>query len=126
MKTNNNRKYYIYISLLLLTFFASGCYYDQVVPEVVELPDEPVSYTLDIQPFFDAKCVSCHNGGGIPLDLSPDVSYDALLNGYINTNDPEGSKLYTKINSGGSMENYASPTEVAITLKWIQEGANDN
>lgn len=126
MKTNN-RQYYIYIGLLLLTFFASGCYYDQVVPEVVELPDEPVSYTLEMQPFFDAKCASCHNGGGIPLDLSTGVSYDALINGsYINTTDPESSKLYTKINIGGSMEQYASPTERAITLKWIEEGANND
>jgi hypothetical protein len=125
MKTNN-RKYYINIGLLLITLFASGCYYDQVVPEVVELPDEPVSYSMDIQPFFDAKCVSCHNGGGIPLDLSSAVSYDELLDGYVDITDPEGSLLYTKMALGGSMEQYATPTELAITLKWIKEGANND
>ena len=122
----NNRKYCINIGLLLITLFASGCYYDQVVPEVVELPDEPVSYTIGIQPFFDAKCISCHNGGGIPLNLLSDVSYDAILNGYVNTTDPEGSLLYTKLNSGGSMAQYASPTEVATILKWIKEGATND
>jgi len=123
MKTNY-RKYYINIGLLLITIFASGCYYDQVLPVEIE---GDVSYSVTIQPIFDAKCVSCHNGGGIPLDLSSGTSYDNLFSGnHINISDPANSLLYTKINTGGSMEPYANDTDRATILKWIEQGANDN
>jgi hypothetical protein len=126
MKTKN-KKYYINVSLLFIAFFASGCYYDQVAPVVVELPDEPLSYSLEIQPIFDAKCASCHNGTGVPLDLSSDVSYDALFSGnYIDKAEPDNSSLYTKIDAGGSMEQYTTATEKAIILKWIEQGAENN
>lgn len=109
---------------ILLLLFTTGCYYDKVLP--VE-PEGDISYSTDMQPFFDSKCVSCHNGGGVPLDLSPGVSFDALISGnYINASDPASSSLYTKINTGGSMESYATDSERAITLKWIEQGAQNN
>jgi len=123
MKTKYS-KYYINIGLLLMIFFMSSCYYDQVLPVEIE---GDISYSIDIQPIFDAKCVSCHNGGGIPLDLSSGTSYDKLFSGnYINAADPSNSSLYTKINTGGSMEPYASDTDRATILKWIEQGANNN
>lgn len=87
-----------------------------------------VSYSTDMQPFFDAKCTNCHNGTGIPLDLTSPDSYNNLINddNYIDTDNPENSELYTKIIPGGSMEQYATPTEREMTLVWITEGAKDN
>ena len=80
-----------------------------------------------MQPYFDSKCVSCHNGGSIPLDLSPVVSYDNLQNGgYIDIANPSNSKLYTKVASGGSMEQYSSSSETSMTLSWITQGAKNN
>jgi hypothetical protein len=112
------------LSMFLLILFTSGCYYDEVY---VAPPEGEISYSTDMQPFFDAKCTSCHNGTGAPLNLNADVSYDALISGgYINTTDPAGSSLYTKIDAGGSMEAYASDNERGITLKWIEQGANNN
>jgi len=68
-----------------------------------------VSYVNDMQPFFNAKCTSCHNGSGIPLNLLENVSYDNLVNGgYIDTTKPENSKLYVKLLPGESMEQYAN------------------
>ena len=112
------------IGMLFLLVFTSGCYYDQVyIPE----PEGDVSYSTDMQPFFDASCVSCHNGGGIPLNLSPGESYNALINGnYVNTANPASSLLYTKIDTGGSMESYSTATNTATTLLWIEQGAKDN
>lgn len=116
--------FHLNLSLFVALIFTSGCYYDKVLP--VE-PEGEISYTTDMQPFFDAKCISCHNGGGVPLDLTAGISYDALFAGnYINTSDPASSTLYTKIDTGGSMESYATDVERATTLKWIEQGANNN
>jgi hypothetical protein len=129
MKTRSGIKL-IGVSLILYLAFSTGCYYDQVVPVVPELPEEDVSYAGEMQPYFDAKCVSCHNGTGIPLNLVASVSYSNLLTGgsppYVDVANPTSSKLYTKIAAGGSMEQYSSPTETAMTLKWIEEGAQNN
>ena len=116
-------------SLLILgavLVMVSSCQYDEVLPQVVELPDDPVSYELDIQPFFDAKCTQCH-AGSIAPNLSAGVSYDELINNnWINTTTPASSPLYQSIDLGGSMETYASPTERALLLKWIEQGASNN
>jgi len=86
-----------------------------------------VSYSVQIQPFFGAQCTSWHNGGGIPLDLSSGVSFDALNSGnYIDAANPASSIIYTKIAAGGSMEQYASDTERALLLKWLEQGAQNN
>ena len=110
--------------IMFLAIINTGCYYDQVY---IAPPEGDISYSADIQAFFDASCVSCHNGGGIPLNLDVSVSYNELLNGnYINTATPATSLLYTKIATGGSMEQYATDSERAKTLKWIEQGAKNN
>ena len=88
---------------------------------------EDISYADDMQPYFDAKCVNCHNGGGIPLNLSSDVSYDNLITGgYVDLANPANSSIYTKVAPGGSMAPYASPENAEMTLKWIEQGALNN
>ncbi|NOX45671.1 MAG: hypothetical protein GXO89_01675 [Chlorobi bacterium] len=105
--------------------FLSSCEKAYLVPEEIDI--ESVSYSSDVQPFFDAKCILCHNGSGIPLDLTSPGSYDALIGGdYIDTDNPTESKLYGKMMPGESMTDYASPSEREMTLAWIKEGANNN
>ena len=105
-------------------FLLSACQYDEVLPTEVELPDDPVSYELDIQPIFDGACIQCH-GGSISPDLRSGSSFNALTSGnYIDTNAPENSTLYQLLNNlGSSHEGRANPTERALILKWIEEGA---
>ncbi len=123
MKPRKGRQLVI-TGLLLYLAGTTGCFYDQVY---VAPPERDVSYSTDIQPYFDNKCLSCHNGTGIPLNLEATVSYNELINGdYINTADPAGSKLYLKIAPGGSMEQYSTPSETALVLLWIEQGANNN
>ena len=113
----------IVFTITLLT----SCEKKYFVPAEEEIKD--VSYSAEMQPFFDAKCISCHNGSGIPLDLTTPDSYDNLINStrnYVDTDNPGISLLYTKIIPGGSMEQYATPTEREKTLVWIEEGAKDN
>ena len=101
----------------------SSCTKDYFVP--AETP-ENVSFSVDIQPFFDAKCIGCH-GNIAPPKLEDPNTYMNLINGnYIDIANPASSLLYTKINVGGTMAQYCSPDERALTLKWIEQGALDN
>jgi hypothetical protein len=109
--------------LLVSLVFTSGCYYDQVVPPPEpEVPDE-VSYSAHIQPFFDAKCISCHGPNNPSLE-APD-SYDNIINGgYVNTTDPPSSTLYTVLD--GFMGANVTSSEKEMVLKWITDGAQNN
>ncbi len=112
-------------SLIVSIVFTTGCYYDKVIP--AGAPEGDISYSEDMQPLFDASCIACHNGGGIPLNLKPSVSYAELIFGdYIDKSNPKNSILYKEINTGGDMEQYATDTERAMTLKWIEQGAQNN
>ena len=96
---------------------------EKVVYPVPELPDT-VSYSLNIQPIWDNKCVSCHDGGRDP-DLRPENSYVSLTDGgYIDTDNPEESDLMKKLY--GTHDARATETEKQLTLLWIKEGAKDN
>jgi hypothetical protein len=93
---------------------------------IIPPPEVPqgVSYSADVQPIFDDKCVSCHSGG-IPPDLSAEFSYDELIDGgYVDTDDPESSELYQKLQ--GTHSSRATEDEKAIILGWIIEGAQNN
>ena len=112
--------------------FMSSCQKEYFVPEPLDDPNDTtttvdtVYFSTDMQPFFDNSCVGCHNGGGIPLDLSPGVSYDAIINGgYIST-PATSSKLYTKLLPGESMAQYSTNAQTAMTLDWIEQGALNN
>lgn len=111
--------------MISMTVLNTGCYYDEILPPVVE---GEVSYANDMQPFFDTKCVACHvTGSSVPLALDAGVSYDNIIDGgYVNVEDPSASVLYVKMLPGQSMEQYATDTERAMTLAWIEQGALNN
>lgn len=115
----------IVFTIALLT----SCEKKYYVAPTEEIKD--VSYSTDMQPFFDASCITnCHNGiTGFPLDLTSPDSYGNLINStrnYVDTDNPKNSLLYTKIIPGGSMDDHATPTQREMTLVWITEGAKDN
>lgn len=126
-------KFFIYLILpaLLIIGLNSGCKYDEIVPEVVDLP-MGVSFSGDVLPIFNDGCSisGCHSSGAVTPDLSANNAYNALINGgYVNLNSPEQSKLYQWVNGEGSVPMPISGTDpyiVAIILKWIEEGALNN
>lgn len=94
-----------------------------VFPPAGDVPDN-ISYSTDIQPIWDSKCVSCHGGKQSP-DLRPDVSYGELIGGgYINTDDPASSVLMQQL--FGSHKSRASETEKLWIQGWISQGAKNN
>ncbi|MFH1121173.1 MAG: hypothetical protein V1775_15245 [Bacteroidota bacterium] len=105
----------------------SGCEYDYVEPDNTPLPTE-VSFATDIMPVFNASCnmAGCHATGAAEPDLTPANAYSSLQDGgYINTNDPASSLIYTAM-ATGSMKSYSTTSQVNLILAWIQKGALNN
>ena len=113
--------YLLFAAVLTGLLLFGSC--EKVVYPIPELPDT-VSYSLDIQPIWDNKCVSCHSGSRDP-DLRPEDSYASLINGgYVDTDNPEDSELIKKLY--GSHDARATETEKQVILLWIGEGAKNN
>ena len=95
---------YLFLVLFGIIFFTS-CEYETIQPEAA--PTDQISYSADVQPIWDAKCVGCHGQGLTPPDLRASVSYNSLIDGgYVNTATPSSSLIYTVMAPGGSMAAY--------------------
>ena len=137
----------IWSFLVLLAGLAllPGCSDEGVTPPPPS--DQPVSFSTDIQPIFDARCVVCHQPGGQAFFLSLLVgeSYDNLVNAdsFIYTDpqatrvvpvDPDVSVLYNKVADtgqyGGIMPQPPStplaPAQIELIRLWIVQGALEN
>ena len=122
--------------LISIGLFLNSCYYDSF-PEVEEPditppnPDEPVSYSEQIQPIWDSKCVFCHNGNE-PPDLRPEVSYDVLTTeGWVVKGDADSSILYKSLLGVDGVPlmppGQKLPDEqIGWVEEWINDGAPDN
>lgn len=107
------------ICILAISLFACEKY---IIP-TPEIP-EGILYSTQIQPIFDNSCVGCHPTVYQP-DLTAEESYDALIDdGYVDTDDPESSVLYTTLR--GTHESRATEEEKLTILQWITEGALNN
>lgn len=118
----------VVITIILGT---ASCTYEVIAPEAPPPPPDTISFNDDIQPIFDASCAvsGCHDAGGWSPDLSAGNAYSSLTGGstqYVDTDNPENSLLYQKINTGGSMEEYATAADRVNILTWIEKGAQNN
>ncbi|MFZ4549122.1 MAG: hypothetical protein ACOYN4_16865 [Bacteroidales bacterium] len=119
----------LFLSGTVLTLL-TACEYDNNVPSPPK-PAPPagdtISYSQDVQPFWDAKCVSCH-AGSIAPNLLPAVSYSEVVPAFVVPNNPETSELYTVCKPGGSMAIYGSVTaaELDLLYRWIYAGAKND
>jgi mono/diheme cytochrome c family protein len=127
---------------LILTLILSGCSDKGTEPVGRdEGGGEAVSFALDLQPVFDAACVSCHGvGGNGGLDLRPGLAWGNLVGvpsvGYaqqlVVAGDPELSLLFLKI-SGAAGVGSRMPVGGALDAakidafrRWILDGAPNN
>jgi len=120
----------------LRLFFLSGtllclltaCEYDFITP-APPIPPPPagdtISFSQDIQPIFNAKCIACH-AGSIAPNLKSGLSYSALVPGYVTAGDPTTSILYTVCKPGGSMASHTSDAELLLIYRWIYAGAKND
>ena len=111
-----------------LLIMLTACEYDFIVPAPPVPPPPPgddISYSKDIQPFFNSKCISCH-AGAIPPNLSAGQSYSALVPAFVTTGKPETSDLYIVCKPGGSMASHTSAAELQLMYRWIYAGAKND
>lgn len=117
----------LFLSGTLLTLL-TACEYDYIVPTPpapVPPANDTISYTQDIQPFFNAKCISCHAGKYAPL-LTSGQSYSALVPAYVVAKSPETSDLYIACKPGGSMAVHTSAANLDLIYRWIYAGAKND
>lgn len=97
-----------------------------------------VDYEEDIQPIFNANCISCHGGqNGVTLS-----SYDAVMESVgqqyqthiVIPGEPENSPIVDKISNDNPQYGvrmpqdgppYLSGAEIDLIVQWIEEGANE-
>jgi len=119
----------LFLSGTLLSLL-TACEYDYIAP-TPPLPPPPANDTIslsqDIQPFFNAKCISCH-GGTVAPNLTTGQSYASTVPAYVTAGSPETSTLYNVCKSGGSMTAYATITtkELDNLYRWIYAGAKND
>jgi hypothetical protein len=111
-----------YLLLIITTLTLGSCEWLTITPVEVEVPDV-VSFANDIQPIFNNKCSTCHISRA-PV-LTPGFAYNALINGsYLNVSSPETSPLIVKTDAGHA--GGITPSERALIVKWITDGALNN
>ena len=103
-KLINMKRVSLYTSLLLvLAIGLTSCYKDVIKPDLPKDPNAPpqqVSFNGELKPLFGASCakVGCHVSGGHHPYLTPDVSYQEIVNGgFVNTALPKESIIYKQI-----------------------------
>lgn len=117
---------------------------NQPEPEAVQPPETPaheepaaeqpdtVSFSEDVLPILQSRCMTCHGGERIEGDLVM-LSYAELMAGGENgaailQGDGEGSLLYQLASSGKMPKRGANltPVQLDVIFQWINAGALDN
>ena len=132
--------------LILITVLFFGSCAKQQGPVVPEIDPTTVSYAEDVQPIFDAYCISCHKAATEQyygnLNLESGASYqdlvDVVSDGYnpqkrVTPEAVDNSVLWIKINESGALGSNMplgaealSATQQELIKIWIQEGALNN
>jgi hypothetical protein len=102
---------------------------------VTTAPTPGISFNLDLQPIFNARCISvfCHATGGMaPMTLAPGVSYSGIKPLIVPGNSTD-SFFYQRLTVNSvnlpQMPLYRTPlssAELNLIKNWIDKGALDN
>jgi hypothetical protein len=101
----------------------SSCEKYSYTPPAVD-PDATWHFQTDIQPIFNANCVTCHGGIKSP-DLRDGKSYLALTKGGFVTAPAESSNLYSKMKDSDHSARSTEAEKLKV-LYWITQGALNN
>ena len=121
-----------YLVVLVVSIIATSCYYDELPPEPVTPIPESLSYSKDVQPLWDANCISCHKSGGTLPDLTAANSYLALTasSKYVIAGNATNSVLHKALIGSGAPQmptaGKLSDSKIALIDKWITDGALNN
>lgn len=124
MKFLLNKKFLLVLGLLTVAF---------VVYRMV-LPEKKVSFSADVKPILNKKCITCHGGVKAKAGFSVLFREDALAKTEsgkpaIIPGDPEGSEMIRRITVNDPEERMPykheplSKDEISILKRWIKQGA---
>jgi uncharacterized membrane protein len=97
----------------------------------------PVSFSRDIQPLFNQRCVFCHGPNsivatgapnGLMLDTYENVIFGSNFLPVLQAGQPENSTIVTMLEKG-TMPAQGGPLsegQIALVRNWIAQGAPDN
>lgn len=119
------------ILLVAVLLMAAACHYDWIAADAAAPidPDQEVSFSATILPLFSENCTSCHKGGGVAPNLTPESAYSQISTSkYINTGSPGQSLIYRAVAPGMSLPGHKTLTssQAALLLAWISQGAQNN
>jgi hypothetical protein len=125
MNQKFNMKRQILVAMVLLAIIAgiSSCEKYSFMPPVIN-PIDTIHFETDIQPIFNANCITCHNTLRSP-DLREGKSYDALTKGGYVDQPGLTSILYTQMNKSDHTARSTDADKQKVLI-WINQGALDN
>lgn len=95
------------------------------ITDTILNPIDTVHFTEEILPLLQNNCGSCHFAGTEP-DLESPALYNNLISGnYLNLEYPESSTLFN-LPEPGHADDYLTPEEHVLIVKWIEQGALEN
>ena len=129
--------------LFAASLISAGCsdLGDPVAPGGEDPGDEPVSFSADLWPILEARCIGCHNSGNAqgsfvmsqdPADLVGVQSAGFAPALLVEAGDRSSSVLYLKligdVDYGAQMPlgSFLEASDVELFGRWIDEGAQDN
>jgi hypothetical protein len=122
-KLRRIRQMVITLGLLAAIEGFSSCEKYTFTPPAVD-PNAVWHFQTDIQPIFDANCVSCH-GTALAPDLRSGKAYLALKQGgYVNP-PAATSRLYSQMTSSSHASRSTDAQKLKV-LYWITQGALNN
>lgn len=132
----NFNKYFSFLAIaILIGSLYTSCRKDigpVVVPPAITTP---VSFRNDVQPIFNASCISCHNATHQYLQLDSCCSYyELFFTGanapYVDTLNPSQSLIIKRMTGeiGPTMPltGQLPQDQIDLVLRWIEEGAKNN
>jgi len=122
-KTKMIKRWLVAIVVVIAAAAFSACEKIAIQPIPFDA-STPWHFQADIQPIFNANCISCHNGSRSP-DLRDGKSYSALSKGYVNK-PAASSRLYVKVSSSTTHIPRTSDNQKLMILNWIDQGALNN
>jgi hypothetical protein len=90
-------------------------------------PSTTVSYTAEVQPYFNSECTGYHEGSNPPKGVNL-TSYQQVMAGgdggaIVIPENPDASVLVQRLEDGHRNQ---SASDIAAIRTWIQEGAQNN
>ena len=120
----------IFLGIAVASLTVVGCYYDEILGESDELPQN-VSFNRDVMAIFNKSCnmSGCHdaNPPSPPSLVQESAYYSLMQGGFVNTTVPGESTLYAVLIEGNMPPSGSlSSREMKIILAWLNEGALNN